>query len=54
MEDIFDKQIGKLKLQSRIIRTGLYPGSKKMAIAGFDGTQSELGNNLFLSKFINP
>lgn len=38
----------------RKIQTDIIIYAKKLAFAGFDGIQLALGNNFFLSKFINP
>lgn len=38
----------------RQIQTDLIISAKKLSFAGFDGIQLALGNNFFLSKFINP
>ncbi|WP_323735989.1 NADH-dependent flavin oxidoreductase [Methanosphaera sp. ISO3-F5] len=38
----------------RKIQTDLIIAAKKLSFAGFDGIQLALGNNFFLSKFINP
>lgn len=38
----------------RKIQTDLIISAKKLSFAGFDGMQLALGNNFFLSKFINP
>lgn len=38
----------------RKIQTNLVISTKKLSFAGFDGIQFALGNNFFLSKFINP
>lgn len=37
------------KIQSDIIQA-----AQKLQLAGFDGIQLSIGNNFFLSKFINP
>lgn len=38
----------------RKIQSDLIMNSKKLSFAGFDGIQLNLGNNFYLSKFINP
>ncbi|HIH35225.1 MAG TPA: NADH-dependent flavin oxidoreductase [Methanosphaera sp.] len=38
----------------RKIQMDLISSAKKLSFAGFDGLQLQLGNNFFLSKFINP
>lgn len=38
----------------RKIQTDLIMDAKKLSFAGFDGIQLALGNNFFLSRFINP
>jgi len=38
----------------RRIQTELIMDAKKLSFTGFDGVQLALGNNFFLSKFINP
>lgn len=38
----------------RKIQTDIIIAAKKLSFAGFDGIQLALGNNFFLSKFINP
>lgn len=38
----------------RKIQLDLISSAKKLSFAGFDGIQLQLGNNFFLSKFINP
>lgn len=38
----------------RQIQVDIFNTAKKLKLAGFDGIQLALGNNFFLSKFINP
>ena len=50
-----DININDLTLEDiRQIQVDIFTVAKKLKFAGFDGIQLALGNNFFLSKFINP
>lgn len=50
-----DIDVNDLTLEDiRQIQVDLFTVAKKLKLAGFDGIQLALGNNFFLSKFINP
>lgn len=50
-----DIDVNDLTLEDiRKIQVDLISSAKKLSFAGFDGIQLQLGNNFFLSKFINP